>query len=403
MVRTMAALLCGAVAGAAATVFWERPSRLLVPLQQPLAMVAVANTTLHSTLIDRPAAPSTRPGPVAAPVNRPAPQPTTAGQISPPKTAARNTSGPQCIACLGTVASNLDVEIKSRATGEVVAIGPKECCGEFDLSAAVKKGDVLMQIDPADDSRGLQQAASQVAISQLRLDQSRQNLVVAQQELAQSREMADDNLASAEAQFQDARAKANRRKELLSMKLDTQEDYDTAVDAAAQAQNNLGNAKVAIEQLKTQEYMLSIKDQDVKLAEAQLRADQIGLDAANQRLAYCTVRAPIDGVVTSLSVEPGTVVFGGSTVMVLSDLSRIFVLAAVSEEDVGKVRVGQDAQIAATAYPGVHFTGKVVRIAAEGAATGPDVTFEVKIEVTDKNKSLLRPRMTANVTILRGR
>jgi len=91
---------------------------------------------------------------------------------------------------------------------------------------------------------------------------------------------------------------------------------------------------------------------------------------------------------------------GGTSVMTLSDLSHIFVLASVDESQIGGVKKGQTVDITADAYPGKHFTGKVVRIATQGVNTSNVVTFEVKIEVTDDNKDLLKPQMTANVQII---
>jgi HlyD family secretion protein len=313
------------------------------------------------------------------------------------------------VSSTGTVASNLDVPIKCRASGTVVQLGPRDRKKQFDVSDTVKSGDLLMDIDTVDEDRLVAQAAAEVAISKAKLEEAKQNLVVAQQQLDQARETAKANLASAQAQLVDAQAKAARRKELLAQKLDTQEDYDTAADTAAQMQSNLDNAKVAIEQLKTQEYQLSIRAQDVALAQAQLQADQVALDEANQQIAYCHIYAPMDGVITALSVQIGTIVssstsvVGGASAMVLSDMSHIFILADVDESEVGGIKPGQDVDITADAFPGKKFEGKVVRIATQGVNTSNVVTFEVKIEVTSKNKNLLLLDMTTNVNIIQDR
>jgi HlyD family secretion protein len=315
----------------------------------------------------------------------------------------------QSVDSTGTVASNNDVQIKVQASGVITQLGPADRTKQFDVSDTVKKGDLLIQIDPVDELRMVHEAQAQVDISQAKLEEARQNLVVAQQQLDQARETANANLASAQAQLADDKAKAERRKILLQEKLDTQEDYDTATDAAAQAKAAVDNALVAIQQLKTQEYELQTKQQDVNLAAAQLEADNVALDEANQQLSYCKVVAPMDGVITTLSIEKGTIissavsVVGGSAAMVLSDLSHIFILADVDESEIGAVQDGQDVEITADAFPGKRFSGKVFRIATEGVNTSNVVTFEVKIEVTSKNKSLLLPNMTANVSIIQNR
>jgi len=86
--------------------------------------------------------------------------------------------------------------------------------------------------------------------------------------------------------------------------------------------------------------------------------------------------------------------------MVLSDLSRLFILASVDESDIGKVELGQKVIITADAFPGKRFFGKIDRIATKGINVSNVVTFEVKIEVRGRNRSLLKPEMTANVEII---
>jgi HlyD family secretion protein len=88
---------------------------------------------------------------------------------------------------------------------------------------------------------------------------------------------------------------------------------------------------------------------------------------------------------------------GGTTFLTLSDLSRIFVVAAVDESDIGKVALGQAVTVTVDAFPLKEFKGTVVRIAAKGVNLSNVVTFEVKIEVTGNAKELLKPEMTANV------
>ena len=86
--------------------------------------------------------------------------------------------------------------------------------------------------------------------------------------------------------------------------------------------------------------------------------------------------------------------------MIISDLSRIFVLASVDESDIGQVLVGQSVKVTVDAYPGKRFDGKVERISPRGVNVSNVVTFEVKLEVTSPEKNLLRPEMTAGVEIL---
>lgn len=306
----------------------------------------------------------------------------------------------QAVAATGRVVSNLDVDIKCKASGEIITL-------PFDVSQAVKKGDLLVELDPVNETRAVRQAEVAIASSKARLEQSRQNLIIAEQNLGTARLRADANLKSAESRAKDARLKADRRKELFGQNLTSREDYDTAEATALQAEADLQSARAQVEELKAQEQGLDVKRQDVALAQSEVDADQIALDNAKQRLMDTRVFAPMDAVVADLKVQKGVIVAsgvnnvgGGTTMMTLSDLSRIFVLASVDESDIGRIDIGQPVQITADAYPGRRFEGKVVRIATKGVNTSNVVTFEVKIEVTGENKSALKPEMTTNVQIV---
>jgi HlyD family secretion protein len=287
----------------------------------------------------------------------------------------------QIVATTGKVVSNLDVDIKCKASGTVDRL-------PFDISDPVQKDAVVCEINKRDMNRVVSQATVSLNSSQAKLATAQQNLVIAERTLTTDRDRAEANLGSAEVAAKDARAKADRMNELFEKKLASQEDLDTAETSATQAQSLLQSCRIKLEELKTQEQGLEVQRQNVNLAKGEVQADQIALDIANDAFKDCTVLAPMDGVVTDRKIQEGTIiasavsnVAGGTTILTLSDLSRIFVLASVDESDIGKVQLGQPATITADAYPGTQFVGKVVRIASKGVNLQNVVTFEVKIEV----------------------
>jgi HlyD family secretion protein len=304
------------------------------------------------------------------------------------------------VACTGRVVSNLDVEIKCKASGEIMKL-------PFDVSDAVEKGALLVELDPVDEQRNLKKAEIALSASQARLASARQNLDVAQRNLATDARRAQADLQSAKARAADARAKADRMRQLLEKKLGSQEECDTAETTAVQLAATLQGAEVRLEELKTLEAALEVKRQDVKLAEAQVESDQIALQVTGDRVRDTKVGAPITGVVTSRPVETGQIISsgisnvgGGTTVMTLSDLSRMFVVASVDESDIGRVQLGLPSVVTADAFPGRNFKGRVVRIATRGVTVSNVVTFEVKIEVEIERRAPLKPEMTANVEIV---
>jgi HlyD family secretion protein len=304
------------------------------------------------------------------------------------------------VSSTGKVVSNLDVDIKCKASGEIIAL-PR------DISDQVRKGQLLIQLDPSEMQRMVDQAQASLAASQARLINAKESLTVAQQNLQTDRRRSDSALKAAEANAEDARTKAERLKDLLAKKLASQEEYDTAQTAMVQAIAALDQARVKIEELQTQERVHEQLRQQIRIAEAQVTNDLTALDLARERLNDTKVYSPIDGVITARSVQIGQIISsgisnvgGGTTALTVSDLSRIFSLASVDEADIGKVAVGQPAEITVDAFPGKKFAGRVERLAIRGVNVSNVVTFEVKIEVTSKDKGLLRPEMTTNVDII---
>jgi multidrug efflux pump subunit AcrA (membrane-fusion protein) len=304
------------------------------------------------------------------------------------------------VSTTGRVVANLDVDIKCKASGEITKL-------PFDISDVVKKGDLLVELDPVDEERYLKQAQISLSATEARLAQAKQNLLIAEKDLEVEKKRAESALKSAQARAEDAKAKFDRLKQLLEKKLASQEEHDTARTSMIQAEADLESAKIRSDDLKVQEMSLDLKREDVKLAEAQVESDKIALSNAKQRLIETQVYAPVDGVVAVRNVQIGQIISsgisnvgGGTTVMTLSDLSRIFVLASVDESDIGKVETGQPTRITVDAFPALSFKGKVVRIATRGVSTANVVTFEVKIEVLGRNRQLLKPEMTANIEII---
>jgi multidrug resistance efflux pump len=320
----------------------------------------------------------------------------------------------------GKVASNRDVDIKCQASGTIQSLPYK------DVSKEVKPGEMLCQLDPVDMQRLVDTAKAVVDADQSRMTEARINRDIATMALETTRQRAEATLASTQAQAADAHAKAERTRKLYENKptaLASKEELDTAVTAVAQADSAVLNAKAAISELDQQKIQISTKEQQIKQMQASLAQDQSRLDTAKQNVEYCTVFAPkaddpadpprwfISSLLTNIApgyiVQSGTSGFSaGTTIMTLSDLSHVFVLASVDESDIGNVMdpargaEKQKVRVTADSFPGQVFEGYVVRVATKGVNTSNVVTFEVKIEITSENRTLLRPEMTGTASII---
>jgi macrolide-specific efflux system membrane fusion protein len=134
---------------------------------------------------------------------------------------------------------------------------------------------------------------------------------------------------------------------------------------------------------------------------AQLAAARAAQELARISLDHTMVRAPLDGVVASVSTHEGETVassFSAPTFVTIVDPTRLECVAIVDETDIGRVRVGQPAEFTVDAYPGRTFSGTVTRVAPDATIIGGVVDYEVTIRITSPLDGL-KPQMTANVTV----
>jgi cobalt-zinc-cadmium efflux system membrane fusion protein len=104
------------------------------------------------------------------------------------------------------------------------------------------------------------------------------------------------------------------------------------------------------------------------------------------------VRAPASGVVLERNVTAGSVAAPGAELFVISDLSSLWLIAAVAEEHLGKLRTGISVRASVAAYPNRFFTGTITRI---GDRLDPETrTVQVRVDL-DNSAGLLRPEMYA--------
>jgi RND family efflux transporter MFP subunit len=305
----------------------------------------------------------------------------------------------QIIPARGSVSSNCEKVVNCVASGEVIKL-------PFLVGDSVKKGDLVCQLDPNVEQNAVDQAKMALSRAIHRLQETRESAKHAEDDLQISIQQAEESIASLRVKATNMDNKSDRQKQLLSQSLASQEEFETAETDAAAADMELRNAILAKQQLNNRSAMLQTeKGMNVEAAEDIVNSDQIALKNAENRLSSTTIMSPMDGVVSDLKtalngwIEPSGE-YGRAAVMTISDLSRIFVNASIDERRIGDVRAGQKVEISADSYPSRRFSGVVSRVAPTGVSDGDIVAFGVKIEVTSRDKSFLKPPMSASVKIV---
>jgi len=299
----------------------------------------------------------------------------------------------------GYVVPEREVEIKCKASGEIIRL-------PFDISDTVKKGELLLELDPRDEEFNVQERKSSLKAAQARLEQAKINLAITEKSLVTDGKKAEAELKNAKAASEDAALKAERAKTLLEKKIGSREEYETAATAAVRASAELENARVRMEELKVQELNVGLKKCDVTLRQEEVVSAGIALQQAEDRLAETKILSPMDGVIGSRNVQTGQIIAsaisnvgGGTAVMTLIDAGRMYVYASVDESDIGNIRTEQRARITVDAHPDTGFMGKVVCIGTKGTNVSNVITYEVRIEVIRGDISLLKPEMSADIEI----
>ena len=176
----------------------------------------------------------------------------------------------------------------------------------------------------------------------------------------------------------------------LLLRLDTQ-DLEWQVE---QARLSVSIAEYDLSDMQDDYYEES--DQ-VKRSKAKLEQAQVSLHQAEWRLEQATLKAPINGIVTTLFVESGEMANSGQTVIILSDLANLAVDVNLDETDVARIEMGMTVVVTVDAFPGVEVSGEVIAIAPTADVQSGVVLYPVTVRL-DSTELPLRSSMTVNVT-----
>jgi membrane fusion protein, multidrug efflux system len=287
----------------------------------------------------------------------------------------------------------------------------------------VKKGDLLIEIDPADYVVKVEEASSGTSAEEAKLAEVEAQISVSKTQIAELNaglEAAKANLELQEATFRQAVKDSERAENLYKSEAISKERYEKTMTSYTVVS---AQVKAAREQLKQAEKALETQKAVVKQVEALRTAQQSAikekeakLNAARLNFGYTKIYASSDGYITRKSIEVGNQVEAGQPLMAIVPLEDIWVTANYKETQLAKVRPGQKVIIKVDTYPGKKFEGKIESImSGTGAvfslfppenATGNYVKVVQRIPVkimfdkeTDKDH-ILRVGMSVVPTIL---
>jgi len=196
----------------------------------------------------------------------------------------------------------------------------------------------------------------------------------------------DARISAGTAQLDIAQRELARIKGLIEKNAASQTDLDTASD-------RVKTVWTLVESARAQRGARQLE------LERELQVAKSALDTANWNLEQQTLKSPIDGVVLDRPLSVGTRVAINDTVMRVADVrpDKLVMRAAVDEEDVTKVRVGQVVRMTLYSYDDRTFEGKVARIYPQ--ADPERRTFEIDVAIVDPD-ARLAPGMTGELAFV---
>jgi len=257
------------------------------------------------------------------------------------------------VSATGRIEARTKVNIQSSVIGEIRELPVKE--GDL-----VKKGDLLVQIDPERYRTEVDRLQSAVRMQKIAIEQ-------------------------AEVSLKNSERKFKRNESLLGA----------------------SGGLVSQEQYELSELDYSSRAIDLRSLKEQVQQAEASLARARDDLSKTTIRSPMDGTVTKLNAEKGEITLTGTmnnpgtVIMIVSDMGEILGTVDVDETRVTQVKLGQVARVVVDAIgESKPYTGKVVEIAGSAVQrTGQQTqVFEVKIAL-DTVDTQLRPGMTAKARI----
>lgn len=262
---------------------------------------------------------------------------------------------------------------------------------------SVQSGELLARLDDADyrqrvriDEAGVRVRQSNLALT---LAGTREQEIKAIQQ----------TMLDAQADLQQKKLDYDRAQRLFSEDAVSAQDRDLAETAFKRSQAAYQSA-----QQRYNQAVEGSRKEDIEIAQATLKEASANLGMSRVNLDYTVLRAPSAGVITVRQAEIGEVVVPGTPVVTLADLDHIWLRAYVAENDLGRVRWGQDAFVTTDTYPGKQYHGRISFIASDAEFTPKSVqtykervtlVYRIKIDIDNSNHEL-KPGMPADAHIM---
>ena len=303
------------------------------------------------------------------------------------------------------------VEISSKIAGRIADLKVRE-------GDSVEAGQVVAWLSSPQQEAIRDTQKARIVSDQRRQDQLEKQIATYKEKTRQAQiyeeqaeadapaqvKVAEANVATAQAQLERSEAElkqiqvdAKRYAPLAksgAIAVQIAEQYDTREEVARASveanRKQVAAAEASVLQARAQLHNIAIKAADrttllreidelgaqIESAKADVDADRAALRKIEADLADLTIIAPISGTILTRSAEPGRVIQPGQTIFTMVDLTKLYLRGFVPEGDIGKVKVGQAAQVYLDSNPGEAVPAEVIRIDPQAMFTPENTYFK---------------------------
>jgi len=279
----------------------------------------------------------------------------------------------------GEIEPKMNVEISAKVSARIIKLpyeeGDTVTCGDPNATPPVPAS-VLVRLDAKDLESRLTSAEAGRAAQ------------VAQAEVEKARISSQRaSLVGLDASLKQAERDLKRQKGLLESKDIAQATFDQAQAKYDELKSQYEAAKHTLESAQLN---LEVLKHNLEVADA-------GIEQAREAISNTIITSPIDGVITRLNAEVGEMVIMGT--MNIGDLSKMLIVAQIDESDVGKLQVGQKANVHIDAFTDREFTGVVDSIALSHDWSRTATKYYKTEILLDATEEKLYSGLTAHVEV----
>ena len=285
---------------------------------------------------------------------------------------------PRYFEATGSLAADVQTDVQPQTSGKVVAVG-------VDLGSYVKRGQMIAQLETADNKLRLDQAIAQLENARASVRQAEEKIGLRPGQTFDPEKVAE--VAAARANYELAEKNLQRAVKLIESGDVSRSAYD---QQKAQRDALKETYQAALAQARQNYAAVAVARSNVANAQSQV-------DLARRALAYTVIVSPIDGSVADRPVDVGEYVTTTTKIATIVRINPLRMRIDIPEHAIPDIKVDESVSLTTSAWPDRSFSGRIARVSPNVSTSSRTLTVEAEIE---NGSGALKPGQFGTVRIL---